>query len=168
MSGPGFRHLGGMKVFRALLLPLFALTASMVVLPGSASAGEGHERLAKVCEHIQCSDQQERAIGQVFEQMRIDVKPDREAVRELRGQIAQEWQKDKPDEAKLTKLQDRVASHERNIADRHHEAMMELHDLLDAAQREQIVALLAKHHKKGGKGGKGDKAKAGKAGKSKK
>ena len=56
-----------MKVFRALLLPLFALTASMVVLPGSASAGEGHERLAKVCEHIQCSDQQERAIGQVFE-----------------------------------------------------------------------------------------------------
>ncbi|MFV8748941.1 Spy/CpxP family protein refolding chaperone [Nannocystaceae bacterium ST9] len=154
----------------AFLIPAFAIATSLLLSGDALAEGKGgHGRLAKVCEHIECSEQQDRDIRQVFEQMRIDVKPDRDAIRELRDQIAAEWVKDQPDEAKLAKLADKLAKHERNIADRHHEAMMELHDLLDAAQREQVVAMMAERgHDHEGKGDKPKAKKGDKANKAKK
>jgi Spy/CpxP family protein refolding chaperone len=144
-----------------LLAPI--LLVSFQAFPRLAAAeggGRGEGPLQRVCEHIECSEDQEVAIRDVFVQARVDSKDDHEAIRELRRQIADEWVKDTLDEAKLDKLHARVASHERNIAERRHEAMLELHDLLTAEQREQVVELLAEQAGKRGKKGKtGKKAK---------
>lgn len=154
-----------MRITPLLLAPV--LLVSFQAFPRLAAAegggGRGEGPLHRVCEHIECSADQETAIRDVFVQARIDSKDDHEAIRELRRQIADEWVKDAIDEAKLDKLHERIATHERNIADRRHEAMLELHDLLSAEQREQVVELLAEHAgKRGGKKGKkGKKAEKG-------
>ena len=155
-----------MRLTPLLLAPI--LLVSFQAFPRLAAAeggGRGEGPLQRVCEHIECTDDQEVAIRDVFVQARIDSKDDHEAIRELRRQIADEWVKDAVDEAKLDKLHDRIATHERNIADRRHEAMLELHDLLTPAQREQVVELLAEHAGKHGdkKRKKGKKGKTGEA-----
>lgn len=130
--------------------------ASTLLLPGLAQAEPpgGHGRkLERVCEQLSCTEQQERDIQAVFEQLRIDSKQDREAIRTLHEQLAAEWVKDKPDEKAMAKLHDKIAAHERNLADRRHEAMMELHALLSPEQRKQAAELLGKRKGKGkGKG----------------
>lgn len=147
---------------RRVLVPALALAAALM-LPGLAHAkkGEGkhQKRVAKMCEKIQCSDQQEREIGQVFQQMHIDTKADRAAIKDLRKQMADEWAKDRPSEATLESLAKKVAAHEQNIADRRMDAMMELHGVLDAEQRKQVAAQLMKGKDGKGKEGKGKKAK---------
>lgn len=158
-----------MRLTPLLLAPL--LVVSFQAFPRLAAAdgggGRGEGPLQRVCEHIECSDAQEVAIRDVFVQARIDSKDDHEAIRALRRQLADAWAKDTIDEAELDALHERIATHERNIADRRHEAMLELHDLLSAEQREQVVELLAEHAgKRGGKRGKkGEKGEKGKKGK---
>ena len=92
---------------------------------------KGQHKIDKLCERIGCSEKQASEIGMVFKQLHLDIKPDREAIRELRKQLASEWKAAKPDERKLTKIADKVAAHERNIADRTMEAMLELHPILE-------------------------------------
>lgn len=143
-----------------LLAPVVLASFHFAPRLAAAEGGKGRGPLQRVCEQIECSAEQEVAVRDVFVQARIDSKSDHEAIRELRREIADEWVKDQLDEAKIAKLHERIASHERNIADRQHEAMLELHDVLTAEQREAVVALLAEHAGKQGKQGK--KAKQGK------
>lgn len=140
---------------RAALPPFATLTglalAAALFVPALAHAGKGDrgpgKRAAKMCEAIDCSDQQEREIAQVFQQMRTDVQVDRKAIAELREQMASEWQKNQPSEATLEKLATKIAAHERNIADRRLEGMLELHGLLSPEQRRAV----AKHVMRGKK-----------------
>jgi Spy/CpxP family protein refolding chaperone len=144
------------RAFPRRRLALFVLTSTVLAgtLLGPAPAeagkgkGRGHAKLDRLCEQITCTEAQKQDIGEVFKQLRVDVKPDREAIRDLRRQLAGEWAKDRPDEAKLAKLADKIAAHERNIADRRMEAMLELHALLSPEQREQVAEHLMK---RGGK-----------------
>lgn len=110
--------------------------------------GKGRAKIEKLCEQISCSEDQARQITQVFEQLHIDVKPEREAIRELREQLATQWKRDRPDEAELAKLADKIGAHERNIADRRMDAMLELHALLSAEQRAKVAERLLKLGKK--------------------
>lgn len=104
----------------------------------AGKAGKRGAKLAKLCERIGCSDEQAADIRVVLQQMRADIKPDREAIRELRGQLAAEWKRAKPDERKLAKIVEQIGAHERNIADRRMEAMLELHPILTPEQREEV------------------------------
>ena len=135
------------------LAGLAFVAALLVPVAGFAGKGKqkGHSKLDRICEQIACSEAQAKDIAQIFEQLQSDIKPDREAVRELRQQLAAEWKLDRPDERKLAMLADKVAAHERNMADRQMEAMLELHGLLTAEQREQVAEHLLKlgHRKRG-------------------
>jgi Spy/CpxP family protein refolding chaperone len=127
--------------------------ALLVPVAGFAGKGKhkGHAKLDRLCEQIACTEAQATGIEQVFEQLHADIKPDREAIRELRQQLATEWKTDRPDELELAKLAEQVAAHERNVADRRMEAMLELHALLTPGQREQLADHLLKlgHRERG-------------------
>jgi Spy/CpxP family protein refolding chaperone len=136
--------LAGLALVGALLVPTSAIA-------GKGKA-KGHGKLDRLCEQIACTEAQVKDIGQIFEQLRADIKPDREAIRELRQQLSSEWQTEKPDERKLAKLADKIAAHERNVADRQMEAMLELHGLLTSEQRAEVAEKLMKaghNHKRG-------------------
>lgn len=126
--------------------------AGVLLTPAVATAGKGGEaKLDRMCSQISCTEQQHDAIARVFKQMRQDIKADRTAIRELREQMADEWQKPKVDELELAKLADKVAAHERNVADRRLEAMLELHAILTPEQREQVADQLLDGRGRGGK-----------------
>jgi Spy/CpxP family protein refolding chaperone len=120
--------------------------AGLLLFPALAVAGKGreHAKLDRMCEQISCSEQQREDIARVFKQLHQDIKADRDAVRELRKQMANEWIADKPDEQALAQLADKVAAHERNIADRRLEAALEIHALLSPEQRKQVAERLMK------------------------
>jgi Spy/CpxP family protein refolding chaperone len=132
----------GLALVGALISPTSALAGK--------GKGKGHAKIDRLCEQIACTEAQAGDIAQIFEQLRTDSKPDREAIRELRQQLASEWKAERPDELELAKLADKIAAHERNVADRRMEAMLELHGLLTPIQREKVADhLLSRgHHKR--------------------
>ena len=134
---------------RRHLLPVLTLALGLSLAPGLAHAkkGKGGGKLDKICAEIGCSADQKREIGEVFKQMKIDVESDRKALKDLKKQLAAEWVKDKPSERVLASLSAKMAAHERNIADRKLEAMIELHGLLDAEQRAKVAEQLMKRGK---------------------
>ena len=131
---------------RRHILPILGLALGLSFAPGLAHAkkGKGGGKLDKICAEIGCSADQKREIGEVFKQMKIDIKSDRTALKELKKQLAAEWIEDKPSERKIASLSAKMAAHERNIADRRLEAMTELHGLLDAEQRAKVAERLMK------------------------
>jgi Spy/CpxP family protein refolding chaperone len=134
--------LAGVVLLGALINPIPALAGK------GKGKGKGHAKLDRICEQIGCTETQAGDIEQIFEQLHADTKPERQAIRELRQQLASEWKTDRPDETKLAKLAEQVAAHERNVADRRMEAMLELHAVLSPTQREQVAEhLLEAGHK---------------------
>ncbi len=129
--------LAGLALAGLLLTPQLAVAGK-----GQGPGGQGKAKLERMCEQIACTDDQRDDIARVFKQMRQDIKPDREAIAQLRSELASEWKRAKPDAGKLAKLGDKIAAHERNVADRRLEAMLELHAILTPSQREQIAAHL--------------------------
>jgi Spy/CpxP family protein refolding chaperone len=127
-----------------LALALFVGLAA----PRSSFAGEGRgaAKLERVCAQITCSEAQREDLARVFEQLRRDIRGDREAIEQLRAELAERWREPEPDARALTKLSEKIAAHERNITDRRLEAMLEIHDLLTPAQRDQVADLLLASH----------------------
>lgn len=118
--------------------------AGLLLTPAVAAAGKGRgeAKLARMCEQISCTEQQREDIARVLKQLRQDSKADRQAIRELRKRMADEWKAPEVDERELAKLGDEIAAHERNVADRRIEAMLELHAILTPEQREQVAEQL--------------------------
>lgn len=139
----------------SLALAASLLSPAVAEAGKDKSKGKAKAKIERLCQEIGCSASQKTDIAQVFKQMHMDIKPDREAIRDLRKQLATEWKQAKPDERKLARIADKIAAHERNIADRRMEAMLELHPMLSPEQRE----VMADHLMKGPRGRKA-KAKA--------
>lgn len=134
--------LAGLVLVGAMLSPLPALAGKDK--DKGKGKGHGHAKIERMCEKIACTEDQAQDIEQIFKQLHIDSKSDREAIQELRKQLASEWTSDKPDELELASLTEKIDAHERNVSDRRMEAMLELHALLTPAQREQIAEHLLK------------------------
>jgi Spy/CpxP family protein refolding chaperone len=150
MSKPRRRHfvlasVAGLALVGALISPTSALAGK-----GKREGKGKHSKVERLCEQIACTEAQAAGIAQIFQQLHADIKPDREAIRELRQQLASQWRSDQPDERELAKLADKIAAHQRNVADRRMEAMLELHGLLTPIQREQVAEhlLSRSHHKR--------------------
>lgn len=146
---------------RRLLLPLGAMALTLG-LSSTALAGPPEGRggkLGKVCQKIECSDDQKTELKQIHKEMRTDAKSDREAIRELHKQMAAEWVKSAPNEKVLDRIQAKIAVHEANIADRRMDMMLELHAVLSPEQRKAFAKLMAERHGKKGKRGKKGKNK---------
>jgi hypothetical protein len=120
-------------------------TTAMVVGPRIAAAkdkAKGRARHARICETLKCTEAQEVKLQQVIAELRKDVEPDRESIRKLRGQQAAEFAKDKPSEKKLRSAQAEIAKHRAEISARMHDAMMELHAILNSTQRKELAKIM--------------------------
>jgi len=90
------------------------------------------------------------------------VEPEREAIADLRRQLADEYVQDRPDEAKLARLHDAIEAHRETIGDMRQAALLDMHDHLTAEQRAKVAARMAGER---GHGTRGDKAEGKRAGK---
>lgn len=104
--------------------------------PGGAKGGP--------CAMLECTDDQRSELQAAFKEAREDNKADREAIKRLRGKLAAEWVKDAPDEAAMKKLEAEIRTHHAAMADRMHDAMMEVHGILDAEQRTKMAEAMEK------------------------
>lgn len=96
-----------------------------------------------------------------MKEARQDSKKDREAVRRLRKEMAEEFAKDAPSVEKLSSLQKQIAKHRQAMDARRLDAMMEIHAILSKEQRVKFAEFMEKRGRKGRHGqGKGPKGKA--------
>jgi Spy/CpxP family protein refolding chaperone len=179
-----------------VLFPALALFALMGA--GAAHAGppagkggkdphgpgaEGDDHAAGICQRLECTDDQAAKLKAIKQSTRQTIKPLRAQIKDLRKLYADEWVKDKPDAKKLADLDAKIDGAQDAIHAKMRSSMMEIHDILDGAQREKMREMIAKrggmwgghgkHHGRGhdgeGKGGKGGKGgeggKGGKGGK---
>ncbi len=149
---------------RRRLLPL---------LGGVALLGIGGAALAKpaitvpaadgkrggLCARLECTETQKQELRAVMSELRADTKGDRQAIKRLHKQLAAEFAKDKPDEAAMRSIQAQIATHHGEMQARGLDAMMEVHELLDAEQRAKLAPMIEHRGLRGmmrGKGKRGD------------
>lgn len=113
-------------------------------------------------------------VRELHHELRDASKAERDEIKTLRKQLAEEYAKDSPDVAKMQQLHDAIEAKQDALRDMRCTALMQMHDELDAAQRARVAEHLAGHEGKGkhearadgkGKDGKGkpDKGKPDKA-----
>ena len=95
-------------------------------------------------------------------ELRDQTKADRDEIKDLRKQLAAEYAKDQPDVEAMTQLHERIEAKRDGIETKRFTAFMDMHDELDAKQRERMAERLAKG-KRGKAKGK-DKANKGERG----
>lgn len=130
-------------------IPLLA--AGLFMAPGTASAAPddgANGRGGRMCAKLKCSDDQKEELRAIFAEMREDAKGDHEAIERLRGQMKAEFAKDAPDEEKLRNLQAQIATHRNELASRRLDAMLDVHEVLDAEQRKSFMDMMEKRRGK--------------------
>lgn len=135
------------KMFRrGFLLP--AVGAVALIGAGSAafakpagSQADGPRR-GGLCAKLSCTDTQREELREIMVELRADTKGDREAIKRLRGKLAEQFAKEAPDEAAMRAIQAELATHEKELRERGFDAMMEVHGLLDASQRAQLAEVM--------------------------
>lgn len=151
----------------ALLLPaigglaLLGLGGAALAKPVADGArGErGHRGL---CATLECTDQQKEELRAVKQELRADSKADREAIKRLHETIATEFAKATPDEAAMRAAGKQIAVHKRELEERGFDAMMEIHALLNPAQRAELAELMKRRGPRALMGGKGRHGRKGK------
>lgn len=117
------------------------------------------------------ADREDGPLKEFRQDLREQTKADREAVEEMRRELAQEYAKDSPDTAKMERLFAAIEAREDAISETRFDAWVRVHAELTPEQRAKAAQRMAKG--KGGKGkhGKGKpgegKGKPGKGGKGK-
>jgi Spy/CpxP family protein refolding chaperone len=112
-----------------------------------AQEGKGHKgskKLDRVCQKINCTEDQKKELKSVVKELRTDLKTDRQAVRGLHEKLAVEFEKATPDERAMKRLYATIDKHRANMRDRTHDAMMEIHGLLQPAQRSELRDVVAR------------------------
>lgn len=103
-------------------------------------------------------------------ELRDQTKAEREQIKDLRTQLATEYAKAQPDVAKMKQMNERIQAKRAAIEAQRFGALLEMHDELDAEQRERMAARMAGKHGEGrhseGKHGEGKRGE-GKHGKDK-
>ena len=106
------------------------------------------------------TEAKDNPVRDIRHELRDATKAEREEIKDIRRQLADEYAKDAPDAERMEALHDAIEAKKAALADKRFEALMDMHDELDAKQREKVAERLAKGkpHK-----GKKDKANKGKA-----
>jgi Spy/CpxP family protein refolding chaperone len=93
-----------------------------------------------------------KEVAEARHELKDRIEPEREAIAELRRQLADEYAKADPDEAELQRLHDAISAHRDAISDMRHEVLVDMHDELDAAQRAKVAERIAGKHEGKAKG----------------
>ena len=90
-------------------------------------------------------------VRDLHHELRDDTKAEREEISALRKQLAAEYAKENPDENELRRLHEAIEAKRDAISDMRFEALLKMHDQLDAQQRERVAERIAGKGKPGGK-----------------
>ncbi|WP_157595433.1 Spy/CpxP family protein refolding chaperone [Plesiocystis pacifica] len=101
------------------------------------------------------ADREDGPLKAFRQDLREQTKADREAVEEMRRELAQEYAKDSPDTAKMERLFAAIEAREDAISETRFDAWVRVHAELTPEQRAKAAQRMAK-----GKGGKGKHGKA--------
>jgi chromosome segregation ATPase len=138
-----------------LLSGLGALAIAGSVAGGTALAGEPNEAAGK-------GKGKGNEVSEARHELKDRIEPEREAIAELRRQLADEYAKADPDEAELQRLHDAIQAHRDAISDMRHAALVDMHDELDAEKRAKVAERIAGKDEGKGEGKAKDKAKSAK------
>lgn len=145
-------------------LALVGLTGAAVAKPDAGAEGvRAQQRGGGLCAQLECTDQQKEELRAVMTELRGDAKADREAIARLRGTIATEYAKARPDETAMRAAMKAIDARQREIQERGFDAMMEVHALLTPEQRAKVAKGMERRGfpgmLRGGKGKRGSKGK---------
>ena len=115
-----------------------------------ADGGLGAGRWERICPRLQCSDEQAAKLSEIARKTRDDLEPMRAQMKVLRRQLASEWVKDAPDPKVLAGIHAKIDGTQDAMRARTRSSMMEVHDVLDGAQREKLREMIAKRGRIGG------------------
>jgi Spy/CpxP family protein refolding chaperone len=136
---------------KILTSAVFGLT---LLSAGSADArrpeGDRQAGGERMCQRLECSAPQKAQIKQIRELVKTKVAAEKTAIRELKRQIAAEYQKDRLDDARLRDLYRQLDARKSTVEGARRAAKAEIHALLTPAQRAKFAA--DKPGKRGGKG----------------
>jgi Spy/CpxP family protein refolding chaperone len=121
-----------------LLTGIGALAIAGSVAGGTVAASKAEHDAAK-----------DNPVRELRHELRDETKAERDAIVELRKQLAAEYAKDQPDAAKMERLHEAIEAKRAAIGDKRFEALMQMHDELDARQRERLAERMAGEGKKG-------------------
>jgi hypothetical protein len=110
-----------------LLTGLGALALTGTLAGGTAIAGDTGKHDVRDLHH----------------ELRDNTKAEREEISALRKQLAAEYAKENPDTAELRRLHDAIEAKRDAISDMRFEALLTMHDELDAKQRERLAEKIA-------------------------
>ncbi len=100
--------------------------------------------------------QQNSPVREIRHEVRDQSKAQREEIKQLRDEFAAEYAKQRPDTAKLARLQGAIEAKRSEIAAMRFDALMKMHDELDAEQRRKMAG---RHDERGERGSDGAKGK---------
>jgi Skp family chaperone for outer membrane proteins len=95
---------------------------------------------------VAASPAKDNPIREMHHQLRDDSKAERDEIKDLRKQLADEYAKESPDLAKMASLNDQIEAKKDALREMRFDALMAMHDELDAAQRERVAEHLAREH----------------------
>lgn len=97
--------------------------------------------------------QPDNPVRELRHDLRDQSKAQRDEVKQLRREFAAEYAKEQPDTQKLERLQAEIEAKRAEISELRFAALMQMHDELDAKQRQKIAERMAHegkgHHKRG-------------------
>lgn len=157
------------RLLPAITGALLFVSSTVVLAAPPRAAGDGPRGPgARLCAKLSCTAPQEEKVAAIIKALKVEAKPERQAIRALHGEVMAEYAKAKPDQAKMKKAYAQIDEHRKAIRNHVHDAAMELHAVLDAKQRAALAELVGtrglERMLKGGHGrhgkGKGGKGKA--------
>ena len=112
---------------------------------GSEANAEPPQGRGNLCQQLSCTQDQEEELRGLIMDFRQDTKGDRDALKRLAKQAAKEFGKSKPNEQQLDNIRKQIAKHRTMIEKRVFQLLIEVHEELDASQREQLAKLIEKN-----------------------
>ena len=136
---------------------VFGLTMFAAGDAGAArDDGPRHEaRGDKMCAKLGCTDAQKAQLAQIREGMKDKIKPEREAIRGLKQQIAAEYRKDKLDSTRLRDLYAQLDARKGTIEGYRRAMRAQVHAVLTPDQRAAAAERMERRAERGHGKGKG-------------
>ena len=135
---------------------LFGLT--LFASPDAAARPEGPRQEArggKMCEKLGCTEAQKVQLKQIRDAAKDKIKPEREAIRALKQEIAAEYRKDRLDNTRLRDLYGRLDAREATIDGYRRAMRAQVHAVLTPEQRVAVAERMERRGERGHGKGKG-------------
>ncbi len=94
---------------------------------------------------LDATDAQQAEVEGIVKRAMADLAPLHQGKEKAHEVLKAEWQKDQPDERVIAALLDEQAATHRQVADRIADAALEIHAVLDAGQRTQLLERFERH-----------------------